>query len=84
LHHPQGWQTVLRTSKNGKRALLVAHTLNKPFPKTVEIPLPGKGWRIEEAWPVKADIKSRLKGKSLSLELTVDFRSTIISLRILG
>jgi alpha-galactosidase len=79
--HPQGWQAVLRTSKNGKRALLVAHTFGKAFPKTVEIPLPGPGWKVEEAWPSNAGLKSGLKGKSLNLALTGEFRATVVSLR---
>jgi alpha-galactosidase len=79
--HPQGWQAVLRTSKNGKRALLVAHTFGKPFPKSVEIPLPGAGWKVEEAWPAKAGLKSSLKGKRLNLELAVEFRATVTTLR---
>lgn len=46
--YPQGWQAVLRTSRDGKRALLVVHTFGKPFPKSVAIPLAGAGWKIEE------------------------------------
>jgi alpha-galactosidase len=79
--HPQGWQAVLRTAKNGKRALLVVHTFGKPFPKSVEIPLNKSGWQIEEAWPTKSGLKSSLKGKRLKLELAGEFRATIIALR---
>jgi alpha-galactosidase len=79
--HPQGWQAVLRTAKNGKRALLVAHTFGKSFPKSVEIPLAGTGWNIEEAWPAKAGLQSSLKGKSLKLDLSGEFRATVLSLR---
>jgi alpha-galactosidase len=79
--HPQGWQAVLRTAKNGKRALLVVHTFGKPFPKSVEIPLPGAGWQIEETWPAKSGLKSSLKGKRLNLELAVEFRATVTTLR---
>ena len=76
----QVW-AVLRTSKSGKHALLVAHTFGKPFPKSVEIPLPGAGWKVEEAWPAKAGLKSSLKGKRLNLELAVEFRATVTTLR---
>jgi len=79
--HPQGWQAVLRTAKNGKRALLVAHTFGKPFPKSVEIPMPDAGWQIEEAWPAKSGLQSSLKGKSLRLDLSGEFRATVIALR---
>lgn len=79
--HPQGWQAVLRTSKNGKRALLVAHTFGKAFPKSVQIPLAESGWKIDEVWPEKQGLSASLKGKSLQLDLTGEFRATVISLR---
>ena len=79
--HPQGWQAVLRTSKNGKRALLVAHTFGKAFPKSVQIPLADSGWKIDEAWPEKQGLSATLKGKSLQLDLTSEFRATVVSLR---
>jgi alpha-galactosidase len=79
--HPQGWQAVLRTSKNGKRALLVAHTFGKAFPKSVQIPLAESGWKIDEAWPEKQGLSATLKGKSLQLDLTGEFRACVVSLR---
>ena len=79
--HPQGWQAVLRTSKNGKRALLVAHTFGKAFPKSVQIPLAESGWKIDEAWPEKQGLPTALKGKSLQLDLTGEFRACVVSLR---
>ncbi|MFM8830177.1 MAG: glycoside hydrolase family 36 protein [Spartobacteria bacterium] len=79
--HPQGWQAVLRTSKNGKRALFVAHTFGKAFPKSVQIPLAESGWKIDEAWPEKQGLLTTLKGKSLQLDLTGEFRACVVSLR---
>ena len=79
--HPQGWQAVLRTSKNGKRALLVAHTFGKAFPKSVQISLAESGWKIDETWPAKHGIAANLKGKSLRLELAGEFRATVTTLR---
>jgi alpha-galactosidase len=79
--HPQGWQAVLRTSKNGKRALLVAHTFGKGFPKSVQIPVAESGWKIDEAWPAKNGIAASLKGKSLQLDLSSEFRACVVSLR---
>ncbi|MCX6970714.1 MAG: alpha-galactosidase [Verrucomicrobia bacterium] len=79
--HPQGWQAVLRTASRGDRALLVAHTFGKPFPKSVAIPMPGPGWKVEETWPAKSGLQGVLKGKTLHLELTGEFRSTILSLQ---
>ncbi|TSA29564.1 MAG: alpha-galactosidase [Verrucomicrobiaceae bacterium] len=79
--HPQGWQAVLRTSKNGKRAILVAHTFGKAFPKSIEIPLPDAGWEVEEAWPAKSGLHGSLNGKSLRLALGGEFRASVTSLR---
>ncbi|MCE9587567.1 MAG: alpha-galactosidase [Verrucomicrobia bacterium] len=79
--HPQGWQAVLRTSKNGKRALLIAHTFSKAFPKSVQIPLTESSWKIEEAWPKKQGLPATLKGKSLKLDLPGEFRACVVSLR---
>ena len=72
---------MLRASKKGKRALLVAHTFGKAFPKSVQIPLTGSGWKIDEAWSAKSRLKSSLKGKSLQLDLSGEFLATVISLR---
>jgi alpha-galactosidase len=79
--HPKGWQAVLRTAKNGKRALLVAHTFSKAFPKSAQIPLAESGWKIDEAWPEKQGLSATLTGKSLQLDLTGEFRATVVSLR---
>jgi alpha-galactosidase len=79
--HPQGWQAVLRNSKNGKRALLVAHTFGKAFPKSAQIPLAESGWKIDEAWPEKQGLPTTLKGKSLQLDLPGEFRACVVSLR---
>ena len=72
---------MLRTSKNGKRALLVAHTFGKAFPKSVQIPLAESGWKIDEAWPEKQGLPTTLKGKSLQLDLTGEFRACVVNLR---
>jgi alpha-galactosidase len=79
--HPQGWQAVLRTAKNGRRALLVAHTFGKSFPKTATIPLSGTGWKVEESWPSNAGLQASLKGGSMHLGLTGEFRAIVLSLR---
>jgi alpha-galactosidase len=71
---------IMRTSKNGKRALLVAHTFGKAFPKSVQISLAESGWKIDETWPATHGIAANLKGKSLRLELAGEFRATVISL----
>ncbi|MFZ4716328.1 MAG: glycoside hydrolase family 36 protein, partial [Chthoniobacterales bacterium] len=67
--HPKGWQAVLRTSKRGDRALLVAHSFAKPFPKEVEIQLPGAGWKVGETWPAKNGLTLALSSRTLKLGL---------------
>jgi hypothetical protein len=79
--HPQGLQAVLRTSKNGKRALLIAHTFGKAFPKFVQIPLAESGWKIDEVWPEKHGLSATLKGKSMHLDLSGEFRACVVCLR---
>jgi alpha-galactosidase len=78
--HPQGWQTVLRTSKRGDRALLVAHSFAKPFTKQVEIPLPGAGWKVDEIWPAKSGLTAALSGNSIKLGLTGELRAVVVVL----
>jgi alpha-galactosidase len=78
--HPQGWQAVLRTSKRGDRALLVAHTFAKPFTKQVEIPLPGAGWKVDEIWPAKSGLTAALFRNSIKLGLTGELRSVVVVL----
>jgi hypothetical protein len=56
LASPARLQAVLRASKNGKRALLVAHTFGKAFPKSVQIPLAESGGKIEETWSAKSGL----------------------------
>ena len=78
--HPQGWQAVLRTSKRGDRALLVAHTFAKPFPKEVEIQLPGAGWKVDEIWPAKSGLTASLSRNSIKLGLTGELRAVVVVL----
>jgi len=78
--HPQGWQAVLRTSPREDRAFLVAHTFGKPVPKSVAIPLPGTGWKVEASWPAKSGLQSDLKGSTLHVGFPGEFRASIVSL----
>jgi hypothetical protein len=47
----------------------------------VQIPLAESGWKIDEAWPAKNGIAASLKGKSLQLDLSSEFRACVVSLR---
>jgi len=39
------------------------------------------GWKIDDAWPEKQGLLATLKGKSLQLDLSGEFRATVVSLR---
>jgi hypothetical protein len=47
----------------------------------VQIPLAESGWKIDEAWPEKQGLSATLKGKSLQLDLSGEFRACVVSLR---
>lgn len=77
--HPRGWQAVARV--HGGRALVVAHSFAKPFAKEVAIPLPGPGWKLEEAWPAKGGLAASVSGGKLKLALNGEFRAAVVVLR---
>jgi hypothetical protein len=74
-------RTIPRAFHRETGALLVAHTFGKAFPKSAQIPLAESGWKIDEAWPEKQGLSATLKGKSLQLDLTSEFRACVVSLR---
>ena len=59
----------------------LAVVIRKAFPKSVQIPLAESGWKIDDAWPKKQGLSATLKGKFLQLDLSGEFRATIVSLR---
>ncbi len=44
--HAQGWQAMVRTSSDGRTALVVAHVFANPGARTLRIPLPAGRWRV--------------------------------------
>ncbi|MDB6094251.1 MAG: hypothetical protein JWM32_1813 [Verrucomicrobia bacterium] len=44
--HAQGWQAMVRASDDGKQAVVVGHTFEKPGAKIIRIPLPPGRWRV--------------------------------------
>jgi alpha-galactosidase len=46
--HPTGWQAVRRMASDDASCLVVAHSF-AGCPPTVKVPLPGSGWRVDEA-----------------------------------
>lgn len=79
--HPQGWQAVLRVSPDGRRALLVAHSFARPFPREATIPLPKKDWALEELWPEKGGIPVSLARNTVKLGLSGEFRAAVALFR---
>lgn len=62
--HATGWQAIVRTSHDGKKLVVVAHTFAKPAVKTLRLPLPPGQWRM--TGDLQAD-RSRLELKSGTL-----------------
>ena len=80
--HPQGWQAVVRHTMAADRALVVAHTFEKPFPKRVTIPLPpAPGWELEEVWPPKNGLSIRLDGPALEVSFPSSFMAGVAVLK---
>jgi len=75
--HPRGWQAVARISPNKDRALVVAHAFARPFPKQATIPLDGRGWKLDEAWPAKNGLGASVAGTDLTIALTGEFRVVV-------
>ena len=76
--HPRGWQAVVRLSKDGRTALLVAHSFAKPFPAEARIPLPGAGWKLVVPWPATGALAAELRGGHIRLKLRGEFRALVL------
>ena len=76
--HPRGWQAVVRLSKDGRTALLVAHSFAKPFPAEARIPLQGAGWKLVEAWPATSGLAAELRVGQIRLKLRGEFRALVL------
>jgi alpha-galactosidase len=78
--HPQGWQVVVRTSADGKQALVVAHTFAKA-PEQMDVPLPGNSsWRVREEFGAAKAAIVAANSPSPQLRLTGlhDFAAQVI------
>lgn len=50
-HHPQGWQAVVRTARDGKSALVVVHAFDGELPDTLSFPMGNRhAWKITGAF----------------------------------
>jgi alpha-galactosidase len=45
--HARGWQAVVRVSRDGRRARIVAHAFAAPGVRTARLPLPPGRWRLD-------------------------------------
>ncbi len=77
--HPQGAQAVLRTTRDNRQALLVAHTFAKPLPVEMIIDLPQGNWRVVDVLP-GTSIALQLIGNRLRLQPAREFEGYVIHL----
>jgi alpha-galactosidase len=76
--HPTGWQAVVRTGADARRALVVLHTFANPS-AAIEVSLPAPpagGWKIEEASPGSP----RLSGGTLLWRAQEPFSASVLLL----
>lgn len=60
IRHPEGWQGVIRTGKNGEAYVLI-HTFGGEYPKEIEIKLPnGCGTEVAEIYS-DSEVKVRVE-----------------------
>jgi len=78
--HPRGWQAVVRTSTNGKKLLVVAHTFGKPGKKPLQIALPKGKWKIKGAYDSLTKSKPTVKAGKLLIPVEGEFRGFVYEL----
>src|SRR5258708_7081713 len=80
--HPQGAQAVVRVSENGEHALAVVHTFAAPFPKEIEITLPGGNWQISHTFPDIAAVANAvdLTANQLRIKPSGEFEGFVLRL----
>ncbi len=80
--HPQGAQAVVRVSENGEHALAVVHTFAAPFPKEIEITLPGGNWQISHIFPDIAAVANAvdLTANQLRIKPSGEFEGFVLRL----
>jgi alpha-galactosidase len=77
--HPRGWQAMVRTSSDGREALVVAHAFAQA-PAAPVITLPAGNWRIAETFSEPA-ATATVSGQYLSLSFSGDFSAFVIFLQ---
>jgi len=78
--HPTGYQAVVRTSNDGKTALVVAHGF-AGAPKHINVPLPaGKSWKLIDSFAADA-IAPIVDGCALNMTFVTDFSARVVLLR---
>ena len=78
--HPQGAQTVLRTSTDNSQALLVAHSFANPLPSEIVVNLPQGDWQIASILP-GTNINVKITGNHLSVQFAGEFEGYVIRLK---
>jgi alpha-galactosidase len=78
--HPEGWQTVVRTSVDRRHALVVLHTFRNA-PANVEVCLPVGTWMVVDSLDSVASCPPRFIGTKMALQTRADFTGAIHLLR---
>jgi len=81
LTHPEGWQAVVRHSRDGDELLVVLHTfeLRESHPRVVEIQLPQVPWGIVGRYGYEsAEI---IQGDNLRISGLISFTGRVLHLR---
>lgn len=80
IRHPKGWQTLVRTGKNGE-AFAVLHTFGADFPETISVPLPvGCPEKIAAVYS-DTDETVTMKNGCLVYHPTEEFKAVAVHLR---
>jgi len=77
--HPQGAQTVLRTSTDNSRALLVAHSFANPLPAEMVVNLPQGDWQVAGVLP-GTTLNVKIIGNQLGIQFTEEFKGYVVHL----
>lgn len=81
--HAEGWQVVVRVSKTGDRALVVAHRLGGASQESVEAVLPPGDWEITDVLDDQANPAEVSAGR-IALDLPEAWSAQVLSLRVRG
>ncbi|MBK9925028.1 MAG: alpha-galactosidase [Anaerolineales bacterium] len=75
--YPQGIQTVMRLSENGKQALVVVHAFSKPPSNGIDILLTDGNWKISNTFPA-TNSSAVITGNQLRIKTPNEFEGFVL------